>query len=447
MRKLYFLFVLVLLVPAGSAYGHGLGFETIKLNVDDKKLSITTQIIPTEFSENTSKQISMTVTDSLTTQNVDTVLLIALYHENNQIFREHFSTTNGVLRMNVNPTLDEQIYITGEQEQTFDAWYGTELKPLEISGPILNSGGLYRFDVEIKSIDSENVQNQAFSTYITSITNHQYEKQDKEDDNIKFDIKSYYDKISSFDYSHSTNSISFEMPFDWSEQNISHTEVVHEEVHFPKEFSDFLVPSYTGKVNGIDLFKSAITIDDYSIENQRIVHVVLSQDALRYLKQAQKELEIENPQNMKFVLEAGNKVVFPVIAMTKNESIQVDLSWEPETIEPGKNTKFIFTFRDGKTGDLLRNTSYDFVITQNGKELFSKSANAQIGGDYVDYTFLESQKGATAIQFNNLRGSGQGTEFSIIVVPEFGPMSFLIFIFAISFIIINQNFIRDKLNF
>lgn len=436
MRKFYFLLVLVLLIPISSVYGHGLGLETVKLNIGDRKLSVTTQISPTEFSESAQKQITMTITDSLTTQNVDAILLIAMYDKNTQIFREYFSTTNGVLRINVNPDMDRPIQIEGQQEQTFDAWYGTESSPLKITGPVLNTGGLYRFEVEIKSIDSEVIQNQSFSTYITSITNHQYDKQDKNGNPIRFDVKSYYDEVSGFDYSLDTNSITLEMPFDWSEQNISHTEVVHEEIHFPKGFVDLLVPSYTGTVNGVDLFKSSITIDDYSIEDQRIIHFVLSQDMLRYLKQAQKDKGIENPQDMKFVLKVGSKVVFPVIAMTKNESLQVDLSWEPETIEPGKNTKFIFTFRDGKTGDLLRNTSYDFVILQNGKQIHTKSANAQIGGDYVDYTFSESQKGPITIQFNNLRGTNQGTEFNIMVVPEFGALAFIMLAISITSVII-----------
>ena len=444
MRGFYFLLALVLLIPISSVYGHGLGLETIKLNADDKKLSITTQISPTEFSEAAQKQITMTITDSLTTQNVDAILLIALYHEDTQVFREYFGTIDGVLRIDVNPNTEGQIQISGQQEQTFDAWYETESNPLEITGPILNTGGLYRFEVEIKSIDSETMQNQGFSTYITSITNHGYDKQDKNGNPVRFDVKSYYDKISSFDYSPDTNSITLEMPFDWSEQNISHTEVVHEEVHFPKDFVDLLVPSYTGTVNGIDLFKSSITIDDYSIEDQRIVHFVLSQDTLRYLKQAQKDKGVENPQDMKFVLKVGSKVVFPVIAMTKDESLQVDLSWEPEVIEPDKNTKFIFTFRDGKTGELLRNTTYDFVILQSGKQIHAKSANAQIGGDYVDYTFSESQKGPITIQFNNLRGTSQGTEFSIMVVPEFGVLVFVILAISITSVIV---FSRKRLVF
>jgi len=424
MNKFWPLLALLISLPVSSAYGHGLGLETINQNIDEQKIAITTQITPTEFSESAQKQITMTVMDSLTSQNVDAVLLIALYHEGNQVFSESFTTTNGILRMNINPTNDSQITLTGQKEQNI--WSATESKPLEISGPILNSGGLYRFDVQIINLDSHPLQNQAFSTYITSITNHSYDEQDKDGKQVEFSIKSYYDKISSFDYSPETNSLTIEMPFEWSEQNISHTELVHEEIHFPKEFSDFVVPSYSGTVNGIELFKSAITIDDYSIEDQRIVHFVLSQDTIRYLKQAQKNAGVENPQGMKFVLEPGNKAIFPVIAQTRDGALQVDLSWAPETIEPGKNTKFIFTFRDAKTGELLRNTSYEFVILQNGKEIHKKTANTQIGGDYVDYTFSESQKGQTTIQLNNLRNTGQGTAFTIMVVPEFGTLVMMI---------------------
>ena len=36
------------------------------------------------------------------------------------------------------------------------------------------------------------------------------------------------------------------MPFDWREKQMSHIPVVHEEVHFPKDFVEFLSPSYAG---------------------------------------------------------------------------------------------------------------------------------------------------------------------------------------------------------
>lgn len=430
MNKIFSLLALVLLLPISAAYGHGLGMETVPLNIKDKKISITTQIIPTEFSDTGQKQIVMTVSDSIASKNIDAVLQISLYHRGIEVFSNTFATTNGILRIDVNPTDDSEIKISGLKEK--NSWIETENSKIQISGPILKSGGLYRFDVKIKSLESEQLENQIFSTYITSTTSHYFDEQGIEGTPVKFSVKSYYEEVSSFDYSPDTNSITLLMPFEWTEQNISHTQFVHVEIHFPKQFSDFMVPSYSGTVNGIELFKSGVTIDDYSVENERIVHFLLSQDTLRYLKQAQKAAGVENPKDMKFELKVGQKIVFPVIAMTKGEALQVDMSWEPEIIESGKNTKFIFTFRDGKTGELLRNTTYEFVILQNGQELYKKSSNAQIGGDYVDYTFTESQRGQTTIQFNNLRGTGQSTEFTISVVPEFGPLLILVLGVAIA---------------
>jgi len=429
--------VAMLMIPMQYVHGHGLGIDTIKsINIGSKKITITIQIIPTEFTENEEKKIIITASDAVTNLNISNVtFLVSLYHEGNLIFDDAFFADNGSVIIDVYPTKDNEVKITGERDSNLDAWHSTESSPTNLSGPIFNSGGLYHFEVELKTIDDpKNVLERQgpFVADVTLTTNQLYDEQDKDGGKVEFGIKSYYDKVSSFDYHPGTNSVIFEMPFDWAEQNISHVQVVHEEVHFPKDFGEFFAPSYIGKLNGMELFKSSIIIDDYSDEDERIVHFVLSQDNLNYLKQAQKAAGIENPQNIRFTLEPDSKLVFPVIAMTKDEQIQVDLSWDPVTIEPNKNTKFIFTFRDAKTGELLRNTVYDFVILQGDKEIYKKSANAQIGSDFADYVFSESQKGQTLIRFENLRGTDRSTEFSMFVVPEFGQMVLVMMSVAIT---------------
>ncbi|HEX9846179.1 MAG TPA: peptidase [Candidatus Nitrosotenuis sp.] len=433
-------------IQIGNSYGHGLGFDTINTaSINGKKLTITAQITPTVFSQDVEKRIFVSAIDSLTNQNVENVTYhISLFHEGGLIFSDYFLAEDGIVDMHVTPTADGQIQLRGEKNTETGAWHKTESKPIEIIGPILNSGGLYHFEIEIRTIDDPKniVENpQTYVADVTVVTDHIYEENDKNGNDVKFGIRSYYDKASSFDYNPDTNAIYFEMPFDWDEKNISHVPVVHEEVHFPKEFVDLFVPSYVGKVNGIELFKSSVTVDDYSSEEERIVHFVISQDTLTYLKQAQKAAGVENPQNMQFTLEVSNQLVFPVIAMTKNEEVQVDLSWDPIIIEPNKNTKFIFTFRDAKTGEPLRNTTYELIILQNGKELYKKSGNARIGGDFVDYTFLEKQTGHTSIKFEKLRGTDMRTEFGITVVPEFGSLVFAILPAAIvAALIISKRF-------
>jgi len=190
------------------------------------------------------------------------------------------------------------------------------------------------------------------------------------------------------------------------------------------------------KVNGIDLFKSAIMIDDYSEQDVRIVHFMLPQDHLNILQQEQtKGIFTQPPNSIKFELLASEEVQFPVMAFTDNDEFRVDLSWDPTIIEPNKKTKFIFTIRDPVSLNPLRESSYDFVLIQDGNEIHRTSGVAEIGGYYEDYTFSEDSKGPVSVRLENIRGTGVSTEIVVQVVPEFGPMTLIILAAAVASII------------
>jgi predicted secreted protein with PEFG-CTERM motif len=264
----------------------------------------------------------------------------------------------------------------------------------------------------------------------------QYTETDSEPHDVSFRLNSYFDKISSFEYDSEKKQVTFVMPFDWSEKQMSHIPVVHEEVHFPNEFAEFFSPGYTGKVNGIDLFKSSVTIDDYTEEDERIVHFVLLQDHLRFLKNQMKKSGEPLPDNIVFTLSTNEKIDFPLTAYTKSEEFLVNLSWDPITIQPDTTTKFVFTIRDGATNEPLRNSDYTFVILQGGKEIHRVTGFAQVGGDSEDYYFTEDQTGPTIIRFENIRNTGQETEFGMVVAPEFGTIAGLILMVSIMTVII-----------
>ena len=67
-------------------------------------------------------------------------------------------------------------------------------------------------------------------------------------------------------------------------------------------------------------------------------------------------------------------------------------------------------------------------LFQNGKEIHRVSGTAQVGGEFEKFTFAEDQTGPTTIKFENIRNTGQETEFTLVVVPEFGTIALLIFI-------------------
>ena len=429
-----FVMVACLLFPASSVYGHGLGIDTISsIDIQGKKISISVEM-PMYF-ENDQEQITITAIEKETKENAKNVtFLIGLFHENELIFRNYFFAEDGILPIKITPTQEGEVTIHGEQDSLLGAWHGTESNPIEITGPLFDSGGLYNFEIEVRTIDEPtNIIEDSgiYNADLSIIETTSYIQKDAENHDVKFSVQSYFDKISNFEYDPEVNQVTFEMSFDWKEKQMSHVPVVHLEVHFPRDFTEFLTPSYLGYANGVELFKASVIIDDYTEEDERRIHFVLLQDHLRFLKNEMKKLDEPLPDNIVFTLSTSENIELPLVAYTKSEDFKLNLSWDPVIIEPGINTNFVFTIRDGKTSEPLRNSDYTFIIIQNGKEIHRTSGTAQIGGDFEKFTFAEDQTGPMIIKFENIRNTGQETEFRIVVVPEFGIITLFILVTSI----------------
>ena len=354
------------------------------------------------------------------------------------IFRNYFFTDNGVLPIKVKPTQEDKITFHGEQDSLLGAWHGTESNPIEITGPLFESGGLYTFEIEVRTIDEPTNIIENSGVYNADLTIAEivpFMQKDAENNDVNFRVKSYFDAISNFMYDPVAKEIQIEMPFDWSEKQMSHVSVVHVESHFPKTFLEFFSPSYSGYVNGIELFKSSVSVDDYTEEDERIVHFVLLQDHLRFLKNEMKKNDQPLPDNIVFTLSLSDAIAFPLEAYTKSEDFKINLSWDPLEVQPDVPTNFIFTIRDGRTNEPLRSSDYTFVLIQNGNEIYRTTGLAQVGGEFEKFTFAEDQTGPTIIKFENIRNTGQETEFSLVVAPEFGTIMLFILVISITGVI------------
>ena len=422
-KVLIFSMIFCLLFPASSVYGHGLGIDTISsISIQEKQISVSIEI-PMYF-ENPQEKITITATDNETDETAKNVTyLIGIFYNDEMILRNYFFTENGVLPIIVTPTDDGDITINGEQDSLLGAWSGTESNPVEITGPLFNSGGLYTFEIEVRTIDEPTnvIENSGvYEADLTIVESVSFPQKDQNNKDVEFSTKSYFDSISNFNYDSEDKEVTFEMPFDWNESKMSHVSVVHVETHFPKDFAEFLSPSYVGYVNDIKLFKSSVTVDDYTYDNDRTVHFVLLQDHLRFLKNEMRESEQPLPDNIVFKLSASQETKFPLIAYSESEEFKVNLAWDPKDIESGVATNFVFTIRDSYTDSPMRLSDYTFVIIQNNEEIYRTSGNAAVGGDYEKFTFAKDQTGPTVIKFENIRNTGQETEFALVVVPGSG---------------------------
>ena len=418
-KLLIFSIIFCLLFPASSVYGHGLGIDTISsISIQEKQISISVEM-PMYF-ENDQEQITITATDTETDETAKNVtFLIGIFYNNEMILRNYFFAEDGILPIMVTPTDDKEIIIYGEQDSLLGAWYGTDSNSVEITGPLFNSGGLYTFEIEVRTIDEPTniIENSGvYNADLTIVDTVSHPQKDQNNEDVEFSTKSYFDSVSNFYYNSEIKEVTFEMPFDWSESQMSHVSVVHVETHFPKDFVEFLSPSYLGSVNGIKLFKSSVTVDDYTYDDERTVHFVLLQDHLRYLKNEMRASEEPLPDNIVFKLSASQEAKFPLIAYTASEDFKINLAWDPKDIEPGVPTNFVFTIRDSYTDSPMRLSDYTFVIIQNNEEIYRVSGNAAVGGDFEKFTFAEDQTGPTIIKFENIRNTGQETEFALVVV-------------------------------
>lgn len=112
----------------------------------------------------------------------------------------------------------------------------------------------------------------------------------------------------------------------------------------------------------------------------------------------------------------GKLLEMPTLAYTPDGRIEVNLSWEPHVIKTHELIKFIYQFYDPATNSNLANMRYDFIIFQNGKEIYRGEGVNEIGGDFRNFVFDES--GSITIRFENIISASILAEESVTVSGE-----------------------------
>ena len=99
-------------------------------------------------------------------------------------------------------------------------------------------------------------------------------------------VKTYYDDVDNFKFDQSNNSISFDMPFDWSPDYVDLVQVVHEEVRVPKTFAPYAEgKQFKGYVNGVEIDQRALLNDPYSYDDTNIVHFLITKNELQKINE------------------------------------------------------------------------------------------------------------------------------------------------------------------
>ena len=399
-----FLAPVILSYSINEGFGHGLGFEILPpVKLGDREVALEVTSAQYLDPDSTDRQITLSLFDTATTITLrDITYHVTASKGGNFLFEDTFQSDNGIFTMNFIPSESGPIEIVEEtQGSFFDSLLGTQKDMISIKGPDFNSGGLYNFDVEILTADSysNELEEPLFFKVGLSIEDKTfYDIDDPNFGNQKFTVITYYDKIENFQYDQKTSGISFSMPFEWNEDNINQTSVVHEEIIISKTFGDLMVESLSAFVNGIKLPDHAITLDGFS-ESNRIIHVVVNQKDLFDLYNNQ-----EDPKNMEFLIKPSEENL-ALQTITGNGQFKIKLDWEPKEVKSNSNLKLKFDIKDVFFKDKPVSVSYEISVLESGNEIYKTngiSTDSREEPNTVEFFVPENVDGPITVMFENL---------------------------------------------
>ena len=408
------LLFIVILSSMIIADGHGLGTDiSPSIAISDKQVSIEASLSPAFLDQVPSSKptfivraLDGDVSRNSTLPGIDFRISIELNDE--VLLDQRFRSSDGVVSVNLIPDRDIQGWEVNGQANPSTQVDVSQRAPVEVRSRMLTAGGLYHIVaiIENSSPGLTLQSDQQFDLYVSIGSSYMFSIQTAQSEEQML-VKSYYDKINNFSYSNKT--IKFEMPFTWEHNYVDQVPVLHAEVQFPKTIEDLQTNSYRGTLNGRELEAQAVVIDDFSSEQNRIVHFVINNAMLHRIEDTISESKIAE-----FTLAPAEKPKFPLdILSLPGEKFLFQLSWGPDIIETGVPTTFVMNIQDPATGDLIRGSSFDLILLQNGSEIHNTHMSSEFGTYSYDYTF--SKAGTVTLAANNINGQGESSRIDLIV--------------------------------
>ena len=129
--------------------------KTSSLLYDDREIVVTVELLPSNESEN--KKVKIRTYDNVNKGDVlNVTYFLAISKNNENLLREYFFAKDGILIFDVFPDDSDQVQVFGEQQYDHNAYVMSDVTPLQVKGSIFSTGGIYTFDIELRTIDDIN---------------------------------------------------------------------------------------------------------------------------------------------------------------------------------------------------------------------------------------------------------------------------------------------------
>ena len=396
---------------SSSVYGHGLTSEILQsetLEGQGVSLNLYSTTSPTEQNH---REIFFELIDSETDELFKEVTFLINVSQNEKtIFENSFQTDDGVLILDMNMN-DETFSKIIQRDSEFDDLQKLKNAKMKNIPRLLSSevpGGLYEF--EIKILTAGNYSDEldepiVFESGLSFPSSEFFEINDPNYGIQEFGLVGYYDKPYNFNYDHKTREITLSMPYSWPEHTKEDRFFVHQEILIPKSFGDLRYENFTAFVNGIDQTESVFYVD-FTSEKYLQVHIVTKWEQFNELSEKLKDDDGNRPEVLEYLFFPTDPDA-PFSSVTHGGRYRINLSWEPEKIVSGSETKFFIEILDIYTKDKPVPTDYHFTVLYGDEEIFHKSdisTDPATKTTELDFLVPEDISGPITIRFENLGG-------------------------------------------
>jgi hypothetical protein len=282
---LFSIFNFLFLNPLQEAFSDGLAQENLPpVSVGDREASLFTRINPPILTSDTKENpfVELRLIDAKTDETIKFVSYFITVEKDGQLLmRDLFHSSQGPLKLKINPTPSETVNVSGSTEPFLGGWTN-QTGEITINGPLFFEGGLYHFTIEIFGIDSPRnnftpPDAPRFDSWLSVGDEYRDNIIDNEK-NYNITLISYYDQIQNFEYDSEESNMSWIMPFNWDLKRIQHNNIfVHEEIKVPKTLTKYSeTNAFNALVNGNPLVNRSIVLDPFTEEDNFILHLVIN---------------------------------------------------------------------------------------------------------------------------------------------------------------------------
>lgn len=367
------------------AQHHG-GSAAPPVSFGGKDVTISAVLDPADFnpSKDSSAKLNVRFFDAKTNINIERVTYrVQIFVGETLVASQMFYDADGELTVKVQPKSEcseKEVWRCTKFEGNKDPVVPSAIESSATStpimrGPVFDKPGEYTVKVAIigatnpKTQTTEDIE---FETKINIASEQQFSLATAAG-KTPVTVRAFQDKITSFEFSESTKTIMFELPFHW--EHAQHTSLVRTDIEIPKSFAPLQgISSFKGTVNGAPIFASGLSLDTYSNKDTNTLRFAITGEELKII-----EKKVTDKHTMIVQITPDTSAALKSTDVKFSNGYKATISYDPR-YGPSKNVSFTMAFFDS-SGALAKDIRYALSIKDSkGSEFYVNTGSGGVLG-------------------------------------------------------------------